>query len=180
MSKNEFLNTLLTKMSQMMDPAMMGGAPPGGGMPPPPMGMPPVDPSMMGGAPPMDPSMMGGAPPMMDPAMMGGAPPAGGEMPPLDPAMLSALMGAGPDASMGGEAGAGEITDKELAAKAMNVAESAMQLALAQGAGGEGATDAAAGSLLTSGALEGISPEEIMALNNEEAAPQEVEPAPGF
>ena len=79
-----------------MDPSMMGGA-----------GAPPMDPAMMGGAPmdpsmaggaPMDPAMMGGAP--MDPAMMGGAPMdpsmAGGA--PMDPAMMQ-----GDPAAMGGE-----------------------------------------------------------------------------
>lgn len=51
-------------------------------------GMPPMDPSMMGGgAPPMDPSMMGGGMPPMDPSMMGGGMPPG---PPMDPGMVGA------------------------------------------------------------------------------------------
>lgn len=54
-----------------MDPSMMGGAPAGG--------MPPMDPSMMGGAPaggmpPMDPGMMPPPPPPADPSMSGGMP----------------------------------------------------------------------------------------------------------
>ena len=74
-----------------MDPSMMGGMPPQGGMPP-------MDPSMMGGGgmPPMDPSMMGGMPsqggmPPMDPSMMGGMPPPppGGDMGGGQPVMLS-------------------------------------------------------------------------------------------
>ena len=167
MAEHKFLTEFLYKLAQMMDPSMMGGAPP---MPPPPPGMPPVDPSMMGGAPPpMDPSMMGGAPPM-DPSMMGGAPPAGG----LDPNMLAALLQQGPALEGGGDEG--QVTDKEIADKALGVAEAAMQLALAKG-DEQGATDAAAGAMLGSGALEGISPEEILALN-QEAEPQEMEGPP--
>jgi hypothetical protein len=58
-----------------MDPSMMGGQ----GMPP--GAMPPMDPSMMGGqGMPMDPSMMGGQGMPMDPSMMGGMP--------MDPSMM--------------------------------------------------------------------------------------------
>jgi hypothetical protein len=65
-----------------MDPSMMGGGMPPGGA------MPPMDPSMMGGGmPPMDPSMMA--------AMMGGGMPPGGAMPPMDPSMMAAMMGGG-------------------------------------------------------------------------------------
>jgi len=56
--------------------------------------MPPMDPSMMGGAPPMDPSMMGGAPPM-GAAPMGGVPPGPPPPPPGKEPLLGPLKGVG-------------------------------------------------------------------------------------
>lgn len=89
------LREVLSKRAQFvpMDPSMAGGDPAaaGGGMPP-----PEGDPAAAGGMPPMDPSMMGGG----DPAAMGMPPPgdpaAGGGMPPMDPSMMG-----GDPASMG-------------------------------------------------------------------------------
>lgn len=155
---------------QMMPPM---GAPMGAPMGPPPMGGGmPMDPMAMGGAPPMDPAMMG-MPPAGDPNAMG-APPAGG----MDPAMLMAMM-----AQMQGqeqqeaEEGGGAVPE-EVATKALDLASAALDMAAAKNVPVEQMATDAAGAMASSGALDNISPEDILALQNEEEMPVEEPPPP--
>ena len=122
------------------------------------MGMP------MGGAPPMDPSMMGGGmPPMMppesmppmDPSMMGG-------MPPMDPSM----MGGAPVPGIEAEKGM-----KEVALRALDLTNGVISVALeSENLSPSDQLNSAAAALETSGALNGVPPEEIAALAQQQPA----------
>jgi hypothetical protein len=108
------------------------------------------DPTMMGGAPPMDPAMMGGPPPMMPPEAL---PPAGGE-------------GSG---SEGSEAAKGM---KEVALRALDLTQGAVAEALDSDTLSEAdKVDATAAALESSGALNGIPPEELEALAQQPPPP---------
>lgn len=130
----DYMESLIKK--SQMDPAMMGGAPP------------PMDPAMMGGAPPMDPAMMGGAPPPMDPAMMGAPMPAdpsmamgvpGGGLPPELMAMMSGLPAGLPE-----NEAIQEEPDQDAVNKALDIADTALQLVKDQSDQIEAATGMAA------------------------------------
>lgn len=123
--------------------AQMGAMPPTGMAPPPPM-----DPAMMGGAPPMmDPAMMG--PPPMDPAMM-------------DPAMMPPEMAPPPEDQVSEEAAKGM---KEVAVKALDMAQDTINAILSSNnLSPEEMADAAAATASSTGAFNGIPPEEIAAM----------------
>lgn len=162
----------LMKLAQ--DPLMAGGAPPAA-----PAGMDPMAAMMGGGAPPMggggmppmggDPmaAMMGGGgmPPGGDPmaAMIGG----GGGMPP-DPAMLEQLLGgAGTGAAEASEATPPDpgADGQKVLIKALDLVEKVVDLALSKDEVDEAPENAAA-TMLSSGAIDNVSPDEIMGLTD--------------
>lgn len=118
------------------------------------------------GGPPMDPAAMGGAP-MVDPAMMPPVDPATGM--PMDPAAMGmdpAAMGAPMPEAPGIEAERGM---KEVAMRAMDLTDGVVSTVLGNtGLSPAEKVDASAAALQTSGALQGVPPEEIAALAQQE------------
>lgn len=158
---SNFLDEFMKRAQMAIDPNMAMGAAPGAmpGMPPaaPTMGMPPVDPSMMGGQPPMDPAAMGGAPQPTPEDLI---------------ALMGGLQGAAPDPEGATPEGtapenseAEPLVPASLLEKSIEMTDKAIDLAIARG---EEDLDAlstnAAGPMVASGAIDNLTPEEIMAL----------------
>lgn len=150
--KGSFLEKLY-KMAQM-DPMMMGGAPPAG----PPMG---------GGMPPAVP--MGGGMPLAGPMGAPGAGAGGGAM---DPMALMSMMAPAAEEGLPPEEGGEPVPEEappaqvseETVQKALDLADKAIDLAESKDLSGDKMTSEAAGAITGSGAVDGLSPQDILAL----------------